>query len=375
MIVGAACVVALALGSPFSAPAGGDAFELYFELKLLLRATDADARVGVDQWAGGRLLAELTAADGEDGVGGWWLRLVEPIEHPWTFRWYPALHEAKLGAAVSVREPRGDPYRSLAALLTPEAETRYRLWWHDDRVESTAPLRPAFADRCDGFWSAQHRQEESRKDALAPAPVYPFYVLGEPRDRLTVRIDAAGGVVSGSAREQMSEPWLPRGWKDWRNGRREPGYGYWKRRRPAWEPATYQAFAAALELLAWPPKAADGDGVTRAVPLDLPSAFSRVIGTLQPRAARHLAWSGATSLRFRELDATPGRRAWFAESATLPLEAAAALDHRVWRYVQQEQPSGRPVQDELQLLVESSQGGLLRAWVKIGYRALDGPSP
>jgi hypothetical protein len=363
------------------APSPTSRRELYFEFKLLFRGAGLGRSAGVDQWAGGRLLMELRRAAGADDEPSWSLELIGPLEDPWTFRWYPGRDEAKLGAAVSVVEPQGDPYHSLARLLEPQVRERYRLWWRDDSVGATAPHAPSWRARTDSFWSDQHRSEEQEKDPLPADAVYPFYVLGDPRGRFGARVEANGRLVGDSIHDRMSRPWLPQGWHESLSGRPVEGYGYWERKRPRWEPATYQALAAALRLLAWPclnERTDQGiyellvepaeDRSPEVSGADLPERLADVITVLQPRAAGRLDWHGGTPMRFRVLSSSAEQVVVVGESDTLSFVGKPDLRYRVWRYFRHDPVAARPEHDELQMLVERISGPATKAWIKIGYR-------
>ena len=65
--------------------------EAFFEVKLLVRERGAGLGAELDQWAGGSVRLEGTTH--EDGSIVY--RIVEVLDDPWTFRWYPAKDEIK----------------------------------------------------------------------------------------------------------------------------------------------------------------------------------------------------------------------------------------------------------------------------------------
>lgn len=372
---------------------GPTVVELYFELKLLYRGGVA-VRAAVDEWAGGRLrMSRVGGHPGGDGTTT--LSLECPLEDPWTFRWYPTRHEVKLGAAVWVPRPRGDAYAALAAALAVAARERYRLWWEDDRVRSTAPETPSWAASADRFWAQRHRRELEIKDPLSDPPVYPFHVLGDARGRFVVPLDGGGVVLSSRIEQRMSEPWLPGGWQAWLDGQRPSGYGYWERKRPSWEPGTYRAVAAAVALLGWSPwnhgspspaSATDGARryrVPRAAPaatdastsVDLLRQVGRVVTALLPRAAERLPWSGSPPVDFRVGDDGDRWTVTRGQSPPTPAESDSRVVQRVWRYSRFDRRAGVVEQDELQLLVTVGNGDDVKLWLEVGFRPTDERCP
>lgn len=335
--------------------------ELYFELKLLYRGRRFFRRVEIDQWAGGRLLMRRESHEGADGVAETRLSLLRPLEDPWTFRWYPTRHEVKLGAAVWVPRPEGDAYGALATRLEPAARERYRRWWRDDLVRRTAPEVPSWASAAERFWADRHRDEASVKDPLHEHPVYPFHVLGDARDRFIVRLDPRGVPVPGGIVETMSEPWLPDGWRSWQAGGRPAGYGYWGRDRPAWEPRTYPAMAAALGLLGWSP----WDEATPTS--DLLAQASLVVATLLPRTAGQMSWSGSPVMTFTSRDDDGRVTSLRGESGPTRATSDPRIVYRAWRYLRVDHGDGRVEQDELQLLLTLDDGADVKLWLVIGY--------
>jgi hypothetical protein len=356
--------------------------ELYYELKLLYRKSGWLGTRIVDQWAGGRLLARAmpTGCEGESGSArtcGVRLELVRPLEDPWTFRWYDYRDEIKLGAAVWVPRPHGDPYWVLAEDLTPAARARYRSWWDADRVERTAAARPEWHARTERFWAAAHQNERSYKDPLHEYPVYPFHVLGDAAGRLALEVQADGAVVEASIVERMSGPWLRRGWSDWQAGERRSGYGFWEEReRPGWEPRTYQAFAAALRMLAWAVPTGETELVVDLPDGGLPGRAAATLAALSPKAGKRLRWPRSASPRLRiRTDPAGDGVALTASGAPFDLSTAPAVACRVWRHARFGGAPRIPLADEVQLLAEDPTGERLRLWIKVGYRPLDAAQP
>jgi hypothetical protein len=316
----------------------------------------------------------------DDGSGRF--RLLRPLEDPWVFRWYPTTDEAKLGAAVAVAEPIGDPYGALVPDLIPLAKRRHREWWVDDRVADETGALPDWRGRTDAFWAETHRRERDVPPALHDEPVYPFYVLGEPSGRVDFSIDELGRLSPGSIHEAMTQPWLPRGWEDWKEGRHNAGYGYWDRVRPEWEPRTYPALVAALRLLDWSPLPAteatdlDDSGYDRPLPgcgTDVVGHLIGVAKALNPKLARGPAWSGALSLRFRTR--ADGDSVWLTgDSGDRSLSRPEDVSVRVWRHARFDPAAARLRVDELQAIAAADRPDRFKLWVRVGYRPASPPT-
>jgi len=352
--------LALLLGTPFVQANEATEVELYFELKLLYRGQRSGRTLAVDDWAGGR----LRMRESGDRV----YRLLRPLEDPWTFRWYPALGEAKLGGAVWVADPSGDVYDQPAASLIPLAERKYREWWRDDRVRPTAPELPSFFARTENFWAEGHRLE--RRDPLHEDPVYPFHVLGDPRDRLRFAVNAGGAVIPGSVVETMTAPWLADGWAQSQAGREVSGYGFWESKRPHWEPRAYETLAAGLRLLGFSALPLDEAGAapdTSSGEVDLLGEAAGVVCTLLPRFGGRLGWSGSPEIRLSPLVRNAEFLTLRGESAITPVGGWPAGSYTVFRYTRYDRRLGRIDQDELQLLVAGAGETELKLWIRIGH--------
>lgn len=355
-------------------PAHETAAILHLEIKLYVRSAGLLRRAAIDQWAGARLLMQ-SRKDGSVSVHS----LTHPLQDPWTLRWYAALDEVKLGAAVNVVEPHGDPYGSLAGPLTTIANTKYAEWWDgDDLVAPTVNGSPDWIAEAQRFWQQLHRREESAKDELPEHPVYPFHVLGDPLGRFEFRVDASGRVPRNTISDRMSEPWLSNGWNDWLRGDRRPGYGFWESRQPNWEPRTYPAVAAALGLLDWSPLPAldpegglPADGTHYEISLDpahafdLPSMLAHVVATLNPQFEHALDWHGALKMTF-DSRRTAGAQVVVGESGEVRLPKEEAITLRVWRYARLDTDRDCWVADELQALVTDDRDRM-KLWIRVGY--------
>ncbi len=305
LLITLACALAATAEPPPDTAVAAVELEVYFEAKLLVRRRAWGRRWEVDQWNGGRVRMR-----GEPDGAATVYRISEVLEAPWTFRWYPSRDEVKLGAAVWVEKPSGDPYGSLAPRLEPLAREKHALWWDAD----PAAAGPEWAAQSGRFWARRHRREQAEKDALPEHPTYPFHVLGPIDDRFgfTVRDGAVGDVV-----ETMTQPWLRDGWDAALSGEDVLGYGFWDSERPRWEPRTYETFAAALGLL----RETDSEEA-------LQGAWS-VITAMQPWAGRF----GGDRL----------------------------VQPRQWR----NRGAGT---DEVQLLLTDGGDETFKFWVRVGYR-------
>jgi len=346
MIAAALALTWAAGATPAPAPA---THQLYFELKLLVRGAAWTRRIAIDQWAGGRLALHETAGGG--------LELVVPIEDPWTFRWYPTKHEVKLGAALAVAAPAGDPYETLAARLLPEARRRYALWWDADQVADEGVGLPPWVDRVQRFWHDVHAHEQSEKDPLHDAPTYPFHVLGDAAGRLAFTRSAGGAV--GAIRQHVTTPWLGNaGWRRAAAGEAVAGYGCWESRRPWWEPRTYETLAAALELLDFETLS----GARAVAAPHLAAGAGRVVASLLPKYAGRFRWQGAA--RWETAAGRGGRVV--RETGPLAL-APDDLVLTAWRATLPGAAGAPPLADELQLLIEHHDPGRFRYWLRVGY--------
>ncbi|NIM62427.1 MAG: hypothetical protein GTO30_12505, partial [Acidobacteria bacterium] len=283
-----------------------DEIELFYEVKLLVRQSAWGRSVQLDQWTGGRV--RMTGSPARDGATAY--TLTEVLESPWTFRWYPTKDEVKLGAAVWVERPAGHPYDAVAPELEALARDKYALWWDAD-----SPVAgPLWSEQSGRFWSRVHAGETDDKDALPADPTYGFHVLGPLDGRFGFKLRDGVVVEVG---EWMSTPWLPDGWARALDGEPVTGYGYWERKRPHWEPRTYETFAAALTLLG--PAGAE-EGVR---------GVMRVLAAMQPLAER---------IKTKKLP----RPLYWREQGELA--------------------------DEVQILLRNEDESF-KAWVRVGYRA------
>lgn len=362
-------ILAAAAG-PAHGQAATPSHELFFEMKLLIRDRVLTRRLAVDQWAGGRLgLTRVRSAERTRFV------LDRPLEDPWVFRWYPDSDEVKLGAAVHVDEPDGHPYGNLLPELLPRARSLHAAWWSDDPAAPVTGTGPSWQSEVAGFWSELHATERAAAPPLHADPVYPFHVLGNPEGRFRFETDPRGGVDPASIEQTMDRPWLSDGWDRSRGGESVSGYGFWEAERPTWEPNTYPALAAALQLLCWSPLPQSLgpsellDGTRHLAPswgVDLAAAASGVIAALNPRFGKRADWRGDAALSF--VVAADG------ESIVLEGDTAFRPDHpgelsiRVWRRTRFDGAPREMIEDELQLLAVGDNPARIKLWIRVGYR-------
>lgn len=347
----ATALLLVAAAAPATGPTVGNdpTHLLFFELKLLIRGRSWTRRVALDQWAG----AELLLRESADGR----LELVRPAVDPWTFRWYPTKRELKLGAALAVAEPAGDPYAGLEARLLPLARRLHETWWENDRVDDRGNGLPGWSGRVDGFWRGVHRGAGEAREPLAAAPTYPFHVLGEVAGRFAL-LRAPSGAVAG-VRETMTSPWLADGWSRAVAGESVVGYGYWGTLRPWWEPRTYETVAAALELLRWPAQPA----IAPAADPEWGEALGRVLSTLLPRHAGRFRWRLAGTWEAARIE--NGRLVRRASPA--PVRGADGVTVESWRSTEPGAAGAPPRADELQLLAVHENPSRFKLWIRIGY--------
>lgn len=254
-----AVLLALALLAPALAPAsapasdGAAATEERYLVELDLAAHRSGVRGRGELLAGARL--SMSARRTDDG--GLALDLDRALEDPWKL-----FHVDPLG-------PFGRLTQVAAVITLPEAS------W-----EALAARR-AEAGRLAAERHARWRPAVGKKPPLDGS--FFFVVIGPPEGRFTVEVDASGSVRRVVNR--MTERWLngdfDRFIGDWGpDGERpgaECGYWFWNHGETQpfrWQPRTYRAVAAALELLAGEPR--DGNDFLRGA--------ERVVATLAPDA-------------------------------------------------------------------------------------------
>lgn len=355
----AAATAMLAAALPLSGQPGrpgGVAFlppqtEISFRLEARLDTATLEA----DLEAGGRLWMRRKDRPG----GPVTLSLVQPLEHPWKLYAVdpvgPAGDEVKLAAVVTLPEGTWEALEAAREEVRRFGEEKHRRW--AARTGSERPLDGTFA----------------------------FVVIGPPRGRFTAEIGADGRLRSVT--NHLTDRWLPQDFdrlaKDWQaaekaGGRPPEGYWFWNQGEaepPPWEPHTYHALAAALELLELPlfpgddPEAAARRGEGGTYTLELPGVaekIRRVLETLAPKSRGRLAGSGAATARFTVEEATPERLVVAAEVAGAQVgegrQAATVTLHRRLAYDRRR----RQVEtDQLQATLESPGG---RLSVEVGHQ-------
>lgn len=325
------------------------------EISFRLEARLDTATLEADVEAAGRLWMRR-----KDRVGGpVTLSLVQPLEHPWKLYAVdplgPAGDEVKLAAVVTLPEGSWEALEAAREEIRRLGEEKHRQW-----AASTGSDRPL-----DGTFA--------------------FVVIGPPAGRFNVEIGADGRLRSVT--NHLTDHWLPEDFdrlaKAWQAAEREggrPPEGYWfwnqgEAEPPPWQPHTYHALAAALELLELPlfpgddPEAAARQGEGGSYRLELPEVaegIRRVLETLAPKAKGRLAGSGAATARFTVEEVTPERLVVAAEVAGAQVgegrQAATVTLHRRLVYDRRR----RQVEsDQLQATLEAPGGHLS---IEVGHQ-------
>lgn len=222
-------------------------------LELELSALQSSARGRAEVLAGARLLMSSRRSP----AGGLTLAFERALEDPWKL-----FHLDPIG-------PFGGQTKAAAVITLPEAS------W--DALDERRAAHARAAARRHAGW----RPAAGRKPPLDGA--FAFIVIGDPIGRFNLEIAAGGERVA--VENRMTDRWLngdfgrfvgdwgptgarpgaPRGYWFWNDGETEPF---------SWQPGTYRALAAAVELLGRAP--ADG--------IELVRRAERVIEALAPRA-------------------------------------------------------------------------------------------
>ena len=220
------------------------------------------------------------------------------------------------------------------------------------------------ARRAESAQSAVERHARWRPAARRKPPLdgsFAFVVIGPPEDRFIVEVAADGGVRKVVNR--LTDRWLsgdfdrfvggwgpdgerpgsPRGYWFWNHGETEPF---------RWQPRTYRAVAAALELLAREPR--DGSEFLRGA--------ERVVATLAPDAP-NLAGRVA-----RESPSLPIERHEVTEPGGETIVIATAKADRDAVTRRTVFAGGVVVADRLEVKIERRRGSLD---LRIGYRPFD----
>ena len=270
-----------------------------YEISFQLEAQVSSPRMDAELLAGGRLLM----ASRRSPEGGLSLTLERVLEAPWKLYHVDPLgpfgEETKLSAVITLGEASWEALAERRQTVAAFAADRHRSWTADGGRGSSKRLDGAFA----------------------------FVVIGSPRGRFAVELELDGQLAGvenrltdrwlngpfdrfiGTWGPDGSQPGAPRGYWFWNEGEAEP-FSY--------EPHTYHALAAALELLdlPLPDVEAPAEGAT-VVWSDAARRAAEVVGTLAPKAGGAFGATGELTLT--------ARRRPRADGGTL-LELAASDD-------------------------------------------------
>ncbi len=303
-------------------------YEVWYRLKALVRSPRIDA----DIRAGGRLLMSVNPKAGNTQR----LSLVAPLEDPWKLYWVDPLgpfgQETKVAMVTALPQGSWDALATTREKIERIGREHHTVWLQD-----ADPKRPL-----DG--------------------VFGFLVIGPARDRFAIDFAPEGTVEKVTNR--LTDRWLP-GPFDQFVGREAgknltKGYWFWNDREampPDWEPHTYRALAAALELLALPlpdPQAGEATILWE----DPEEIATRVLATLAPKARL----GGRTRTSRPKTVRAEGRR----EGQTLSLRAHRAEDDLlIDRRTTRSSPSPIPESDHLRLEIQHRTHLLV---IEVGYQ-------
>lgn len=313
-------------------------WEAWYSVSARVRSLRVDA----DLVAGGRLAMVERAASSGKLV----LSLDEVLEHPWKLYWVdpfgPIGTEVKVASVVTLPEATWEGLARAEEESERSALDRHRAWF--ETAQRPRALDGTFA----------------------------FLVIGDAKDRFRIEV-APDGRLAGVT-NHLTDRWLPGPFDQFVNAtaNRSPGVGYWFWNRGeevphGYEPHTYRALAAALELLALEVPAAGAFGSSAPEPLvwrQVRERALRVLSTLAPR----LDGSALASARSAPTVMSSTRESLPNGASRLRLTAAAtpALPH-----VEREtvfSSGDRPVSDRIRVHVAAPGGGSLE--VEAGYRPL-----
>ncbi len=307
----------------------GTIWEVWYSIEARVRSARADA----DLEGGGSLSMNGRRLPS----GALSLSLGEVRIHPWKLYWLdpigPLGEEVKMSSVVTLPEAGWEALE--AARLEAEAEgaVRHRRWL--DRAERPRGLDGTFA----------------------------FVVIGPERDRFRLEIAGDGRLVEVVNR--MTDRWLPGPFDQFLETPHPSGYWFWNLGETEpfeYEPHTYHAFAAALELLALP---LPGAGAENAVWTDLAPRALRVLETLAPRTPTSRLSDGfapATELVVSRSTGPDGAARLEMASSGTPAEAHAERETVF-------SSDGEPVSDRIRVRLNAPRGGSLE--IAAGYRVGD----
>ena len=340
----------LVLSAASAAERSPDTWTAWYSLSARVRG----ARGAADLEAGGRL--SMTGRRDADGTLE--LTLGAVIEEPWKLYWVdprgPFGEEVKVAYVVTLAEGTWTALDAARAASADDGLRRHRRWL--ENAEHPRPLDGTFA----------------------------FIVVGAARGRFGITIAPDGAVSAVSNR--MTDRWLNGPFDQFVGswgisdadatgdtgvaaaGPAPEGYWFWNHgeTRPfEYEPHTYHALAAALDLLALPPPAPneEREAIEPAGPWrDLVARTARVLEILAPRAG-----SGAASSRFMRELATLGvkREVLPAGGTRVQVESRPKVTGPDVARETVFSSQGLPVADRIR--VRLSRGGGSSLEVEVGY--------
>lgn len=322
----------VALVSALTAHAGEVVLSYRVETRVRTRAVDADL------WAGGSFLMRSTSE--ADGLR---LSMVKPIDDPWKFHWVNPLigrSEVKFGTVATLAAPTSRARLESDRRTNERAKTTHAEW--QSRWDGEADL--------DGWYS--------------------FYVLGDIADRFRVGVAPGGRVYN--IENLVTNRWVPNGLALWLSGQPVEGYSHWADdpEPPEWRSHSYEAFVAAIELLARP--VLPSDDPTSIVDLRPGASFehehrrllptaARVIETLAPAAKGRFDAKSTVPVTYTVTDAGPGLIGLDGVSTVSLPEGRL----RVHRTAVLEMQGAGAVSDSLE--IELIRGGELTFVVQVSY--------
>lgn len=296
-------------------------------------ARERGARADADLLAGGR----LTMTGLPSSSGAFRLSSSAIVEHPWKLYWVDPLG------------PFGEEIKAASVVTLPETT-----WL---ALEAARNENAAFGRLRHQRW-LEHAEKPRKLDGS-----FAFIVIGPVEGRFRFDVGAHGAI--SEATNRMTHRWLPgpfdqfvgtelvpNGYWFWNNGEVEP-FDY--------EPHTYHAFAAALELLAVPLPRLPGSVLSWP---DVVKTASEVLSTLAPKGR---AWFSAIE---RQIPVETPVRATTLPNGELRLRIEFSHSSHPL-HVEREtvfSSDGRPASSRARVRLESRRDSFFE--VEVGYRTI-----